>query len=660
MGIERRLDQGLLSSDEIAKLETLSKKIRGNIIEMITLANSGHIGGALGSVETRLLTYYGAKIDPNDPFNLDNDVIIESAGHYSAGAYATLAALGFFPEQDLTHFRQKDSPYEGHVTHKVPGIWWDTGILGQGLSAGTAFSLAQELLGHEDTHIFVLMGDGEQNKGQIIEAARFIPARGLRNITAIIDANNQQLSGPTEYIMPMNISALYKSAGWEVIHIKNPYNITSAWSSLQIGRQRSPTAVIAHTVMGKGIPQIEGDFNYHGKTLPKTQAVSALEHLGLENRFEQLEALRKGPTPTPAERPILIPNINKSKINIYTEPMTCRDAWGRALLNLGKANLQKNGRPKPGCSPVAVIDCDLMSSVKTKKYQDEFPSNFFQVGISEHNAGTLAGAMSVTGVLTFLADFGVLSIDEMFQQHRLTALNNGNLKLISTHCGLDVGKDGKTHQALDYLVLSSHPYWRTFVPADANQTDHIVRYMASNYGCMHLATGRSTLPVITKQNSDEPYFDKSYNFTPGEIDIVRDYGDNVVIFTYGSMSHRAVKIAEKMNNQEINIKVINMPTPVSPSQESIREAITSQTNLIISYEDHYIGPLNNEHSGIAPIIKSSLYGYPYQPEIISLGVRSYGQSGKPNELYKLSNLHEDQLTELIQNRLEKLITSRIF
>ena len=657
--MKRRLDQGDLSSDNISELEQRVNAARGLIIEMTTLAESGHPGGALGRAEIDALIYYGAKIDPNNPFKPGSDIVIDSAGHYSAGTYATLAAIGIIPKKEVaTHFRKTGSRYEGHVTHKVPAIWLDTGILGQGLSAAVGFSLANKLLGYDDVHITVKMGDGEQNKGQVIEAARFAAKYGLGNITVLVDCNGQQLSGPTAEVMPMKIRETYEAARWNVIEVYG-YDLAACWNALRKAKQDGLTAIITNTIMGKGYPPIEGDFNYHGKPLSREQAIEALKGLGLENRFEELEKLRiQEPSNKYLGKPRFEPKINGGEPILYTkeEKTDCRSAWGKALLSIGKANLQEDGRAREEYSPIAVVDCDLKGSVQTKAFGDTFQNNFFQAGIMEHHAASMAGAMSLTEVLTFLSDFGVLSVTEMNQQNRLTAINDGNLKLISTHCGLDVGEDGKTHQALDYLALTNHPRWQTFTPADPNQTDRIVRYMATNYGCMHVAMGRSKVPVITKQGSDEPFFSKDYEFTPGKVDVLRYYGDKVVIYTYGSMAHRAVKAADELNRNGIGVKVLNLATPTSPNTRSVRDAVTEQTELVITYEDHYIGEKEGaENSGMAPIVKGLLYRNKIQPEIKCIGVRDYGLSGKVDELYRVEGLHEDNLCRLVLEKLNQTL-----
>lgn len=634
-----RLDNGSLKSNEISTLEQVANEARVLAIEMTTLAKSGHIGGALGSVEMDAAIFHGASIDTKDPFKRGSDIIVSSAGHYSANHYAVLALGRYLPDKDeaAAHFRKAGSRYEGHVSHKVPTVWWDTGILGQGLSAGVGFALAYKVLGLNDAHVTVKMGDGEQTKGQIMEAARFASAYELDNITVVVDVNDNQLSGPCAKIMPMDIAGNFRTNGWNTIDASGN-DIKSCWSALQKAKKKGLTAILSHTTMGKGVPEIENDYDYHGKPLPEDMAVKAIESLGGENRFYELERLREKDASTrDIGRPRPRINVKTGRSRFYREDTACRNAWGKALEDIFVENTQLIEQ-----SQVVVIDCDLKGSVKTAGIAEDYPNRFFQAGIMEHHAGTMAGAMSVLGVVPFLADFGAFTVSEMYQQQRLNAINDTNLKLVSTHCGLDVGEDGKTHQAIDYLALNNHPNWQTFTPADANQTDRIVRYMAANYGNMHLAVGRSKIPVIRKQGSDEPFFERTYAFEPGRVDKLRDYGNDVVIATYGSMSHRAVEASERLDKMGIKSKVLSLSTPVNPDKEEILKAVTEDTKLVVTYEDHYVGQGNH---GIAPLVKGWLYETSKRPEIASMGVTDFGVSGKSEDVYRHAGLHQDDLVE---------------
>ena len=161
---------------------------------------------------------------------------------------------------------------------------------------------------------------------------------------------------------------------------------------------------------------------------------------------------------------------------------------------MGPRALRTSRRPIPR-TPIAVFDCDLMAFGQDRRVRDGAPGAFVECGVGEHNAATAAASVSVNGVLSFWADFGVFGLDEAYNQQRLDDINDAALKLALTHCGLDVGEDGRTHQCIDYVgALRSMFGWRVIVPADANQTDRAVRAAATMPGCVAVAMGRSKLP----------------------------------------------------------------------------------------------------------------------------------------------------------------------
>jgi transketolase len=161
----RGFETPALSADWQKTLAERARQCRGQIIKMTTVANSGHPGGSMSSLEVYLMLYHFAKVDPRNPYRDDRDRIIISHGHTSPGVYTSLAAAGFFDVYPALHgFRQAGSPFEGHVERSVPGVEWDTGNLGQGLSVGVGKALYAQLSGQK-FHTYVVMGDGEQQKG---------------------------------------------------------------------------------------------------------------------------------------------------------------------------------------------------------------------------------------------------------------------------------------------------------------------------------------------------------------------------------------------------------------------------------------------------------------------------------------------------------------
>lgn len=633
------------------KLLSLVPKVKSKIIHMTSLAASGHPGGPLGATETLLTMVDEMNLDKNNPYDASKDKLVMSAGHYSAGIYATLSALDLVSNKDtiIANFRTLKDVVEGHVTHKFPFIWDSTGHLGYGPAIAAAHALSDKILGYENTRIMCFMGDGEQTKGPIFEAARFIKKYNLNNITIVIDVNSQQLSGATCSIMPMDIEANYKANGFEVVKA-NGHDLNDLKKAFDYAKNSKNNIVIfSNTVMGKGVKECEGTHEYHGKPLKDHK--KGFDELGVDDKFEHYLSIRKSDAVTGfTGRPRLIPKLNDAERIVYTKSTACRQAWGDALVSIGKKTIiDKTGVAKEGYSQIAVFDCDLAGSVGTAGFLKEFPNNFFQSGIQEHSTSIIAGTMSTRGISTWIAMFGVFGHSMGFNEHLLTAINDGNLKLVTTHNSIDVGEDSKTHSPISYLALNNHPGWETYCPADANQTDAIVRYMAANYGNMHLAVGRSALDIITKQGSAEPFYDKDYNFFPENFDILRDYGNDAAIITYGTPVNRAIKAADELMKENINVKVINVSVPGKIAYEAAK--IAAKTRVIVTFEDH------NIYTGVSKTLDPLLLQHHIEsktvPEYqrVNIGMNGYSKSAPAKELYAYFGIDETNLMNKIKENL---------
>ena len=624
-----------LDAETIAHLSGLSQKVRGDILAATTLAASGHPGGSMSSADIYLVLYNFARVNPQDPDWPDRDRIIVSHGHTSPGAYAALARSGFFPaEAAVCGFRLAGAAFEGHVEPHVPGIEWATGNLGQGLSAGCAFALGARLLG-KDWRTYVVMGCGEQQKGQLAEARRFAVKYKLSSLTAIVDYNNRQISGVRELVMPQNIRAGYEADGWDVIEIDG-HDFAQIYGALRkaaLGNKR-PALILANTVMGKGVKFMEGDAKYHGSPLKPDQYKQAVAELGLPDRLEELKKMRESRSFPRVGRELKAPeiSIDPGEPRIYgaADKLDNRSAWGKALLDLFEKNL------KPAEKVLAVFDCDLAVSVKTEAVAKKVPEFFFQGGIQEHNTATIAGALSRLPVRVFFADFGVFGIDETFNQERLNDINHTQLKLVLTHCGLDVGEDGKTHQELNFLGLASNLFgFKVIVPADPNQTDRATRFIASQPGNFLLAMGRSPTPIITDEKGTV-LFGADYKFEYGKIDLLRP-GDQAAIFTMGALAPRAIKAWEMLKAKGVLVKVFNVSCPLELERGKIIEAF--ETGAVITYEDHHEG------TGLGAKIAIAAAGLGLRAKFLRMGVNDYAGSGKPDELYKLQGLAPEKLAD---------------
>lgn len=634
-----------LAPDERGAIEELARRARRDVLAMTTAATSGHLGGALSSVDLYSVLWSCANVSPRTASSPDRDRIVVSHGHTASAVYAVLGNLGYFPIGDaVASFRDAGSPFEGHPNAGLPGVEWCSGSLGQGLSVGCGLALAARMLGRR-YRVFVVMGDGEQQKGQVMEAAEFAAKFRLDNLVGVVDANGLQATGRIEDVMPVDIGARYRAAGWRVIDVDG-HDVGALHDALRprpdaAGR---PTVVIARTTMGSGVSFIEDRYEYHGKVLAEAQLHEALGELGFAppetsraGSRSCLEAV--GPHAAPERIECLI-RAGTPRTYAAGDAVECRTAFGNALVDLVEANTGSDGSTT--APPIAVVDCDLAPSVRTEAVRRAHPSRFVECGIQEHNAASVAAALSSAGVLTFFVEFGVFGIDETWAQHRMSDLNPTSLKVISTHCGLDVGEDGKTHQCVDYVSLPSNLFHAALiVPADANQIDRVTRYVAVTPGTFHVAMGRSKVPVLALASGRPAYAD-GYEFVYGRADWLRD-GSDAAIVTCGTMVHRAVAAHDRLAERGIRVGVLNLSCPLAPDEAALRRA--AATGLVVTYEDH------NTRTGIGGVVAGFLMDNGLAPRFRRLGVTRPGASGKPDDLYRQQGLDTDSLVHVLEEEL---------
>lgn len=639
----KRFEAERLDETSLKKLNELARLARGDILKMTTLAGSGHPGGSMSSIDFYLVLYSYANIHPDSPSDPERDRIVISHGHTSPGVYAALGRVGFFPiEMAIANFRKVGTPFEGHVEKGVPGVEWNTGNLGQGLSAGCGFALSAKIL-KRDFQVFVTMGCGEQQKGQISEARRFAIKYALHNLTAIIDYNCRQISGVTCEIMPQNIRKNYESDGWEVIEIDGHQfqEIYTAFrKALFIDR---PVMILAHTIMGKGVSFMEGKEEFHGRALTPDEYRKAIQELGLDDDLEHYREIREKGEPSYHGRkyPVEPITIQTGTPRNYgkDQKLDNRTAFGNALLDLAKINVQKEG-----VLPIVVFDCDLASSVKTAGFAKEFPDHFFQGGIQEHHTATLAGAISTTPLLSFFADFGVFGVDETYNQHRLNDINETNLKLICTHNGLDVGEDGKTHQCIDYIGVMRNLFgFKIIIPADPNQTDRVIRYVAKTHGNFLVAMGRSPNPILLSEDGS-PYYGGSYEFQYGVADLIRN-GKDGAILTHGAMVYRALLAWEKLKEMGVEVQVLNISCLSDLDLDAILKAC--RTGMVITYEDHHV------QTGLGSLVGNVIAEHGLPTRFRKMGITRYGGSGRPEDLLRREGLDVESLVQTVLEEFKR-------
>jgi transketolase len=266
----------------VPELEQMAATIRCDVIEMICTAQAGHPGGSLSAADVVTALYFRVmRLDPARPDWPDRDRFILSKGHACPVWYAALAERGYFHRSHLGTLRRLNSILQGHPDmNKTPGIDMTAGSLGHGLSAGLGMALSAKLRGR-DYHVWIVVGDGECQEGSVWEAAMAAPKWKLDNLTAIVDLNGLQNDDLVSKVMPVEpMPDKWRAFGWHVLEIDG-HDMAAVVEALETARtvEGRPTAIVAHTVKGKGVSFMEGIAEWHGKAPCEEEAACALEEI---------------------------------------------------------------------------------------------------------------------------------------------------------------------------------------------------------------------------------------------------------------------------------------------------------------------------------------------------------------------------------------------
>jgi transketolase len=630
-----------LTENQIKFLETFSKAARRSIIEMVTNAQSGHPGGSLSSIDY-LSVLYAFVISQTG----ENTVI--SHGHISPAVYSTLANLGYIDREDVVkNFRKIGSKFEGHITRHVPGVVYGTGPLGTGVSAAAGFAMAEKL--KENKNVYALMGDGECQEGQVHEMIHFAKHHKLNNFVLFVDYNKVQLTASIKETLDIDIKKTFEAGHWHVIDIDG-HDYQEIWNALSEAQNITdrPTVILGHTIMGQGIDfmQETGEkhqASWHGKA-PKPEMIEThVEDLALTIAEEGLmqdfrDKYVKWQPKTPEFEEIL----SEVKINTGTpirypaDKLTdCRSAYGNALLDLAKNNPQ-----------IVALTADLKGSVKTDGVSKELPEQYIECGIAEQHMISAAGGMSLDGFIPFASTFGAFISSRAKDQARVNDINHCNVKMVATHCGLSVGEDGPTHQAIDDKnSFAGFFNTRVLEPACPNQCDAIIRYVANHFGNFYVRMGRHKFPIVTKEDGSI-FYDENYKFEYGKSDLIRK-GSDITIVASGPCVHEAIEAAKILEEgsragaPNISVEII----AVSTYNKFDRQVLDSieKTGKLITVEDH------NPESGMGGQLARYLFEKGLAvAEFTSLGSREYQLSGKSSELYAAVGIDAKSIAEKVK------------
>jgi len=649
-----------LSDDHIDSLEKLRIQCASDILAMTTLAGCGHPGGSMSSLHFLILLYANCKLDGKQPMAEDRDRVFISHGHISPGMYSVLSAFGFCDRHEmLVTFRRFGSIFGGHVEMGVPGVEWNTGNLGQGLSAAVGSALGARLavadpardLREQDTspayRVVCAMGDGEQQKGQLAEARRLALKYGCNNLIGFVDRNRLQIGGETDDIMPQQLTQDWGAEGWNVLEVDG-HDWQALYAALraayrgEVADTSRPTVIIANTIMSYGVPSMENLAKWHGQTLPIEACKEAIGVLGGDEQLDALLAERNSREPGPLNHPFPTnppPELDVGPPIVYPldKKTDCRSAYGAVMTELAERNNSDKVR-------VAAFSADLEGSVKLNGFHAKSPAGFIEGGIQEHNSATASGRLSREGYSVFFSTFGIFGVTEVFNQQRLNGFNKSNLKLVCTHCGTDVGEDGPTHQVVDYAGLLRSTFdWDVYVPADPNQCDRIIRNIAGRAGNQFVGMGRSKMTALSTSDGQEPWYNENRDFIPGKADIIRD-GDDGAILAVGPVVGEAQQAHDLIYDRiGKRVRVVNMASLRPFDREAILAA--SDTGYILTAEDHH------PDTGLGGLVSLALADAGRSTRLERAGVHEWPMSGKPAEIYSAFRLDAKGIADRVVRAL---------
>jgi transketolase len=599
------------NQDLIQAIEAMGNRLRIDSIVATAEAGSGHPSTCMSAADlVAAIFFYAMRYDVENPKNPANDRVVFSKGHAAPLLYAAWAEAGAFPVERLKSLRQFTSELEGHPTPRLEWVEVATGSLGQGLSCGVGMAFSTKSLDKIDNRIFVLMGDGEVAEGSIWEAAEIGSYYKLDNVIGLVDVNGLGQSQRTMYGHDTEVyRKRFDSFGWHAITIDGhdiPQIIAALDEAMAV--KGKPTVIIASTKKGKGVSFIEDKEGWHGKALkkgeeadraiaelePKARGSESLKVKPPEGRSSGKAAESSSQSRTPGEIP-------------YTlgQEVATREAYGDALARLGAMN-----------SRVVALDGDTKNSTYSEKFMKAYPDRFFECFIAEQNMVGAAVGLAAMGRIPFASTFACF-LTRAYDQIRMAAISQSNLKLCGSHAGVSIGEDGPSQMALeDFAMMRAIEGSSVLYPSDAVSTEHAVRLAAEAKGIVYIRTTRPKTPVI--YNTDK-------EFALGRAQVVRTSAeDKLTIVAGGVTLFEALAASDQLMAEGINVRVIDLFSVKPIDEETLRASAQETNNLVLAVEDH------SAWGGIGDAVASAVS--PIGVKVNSLGVRELPRSGKPEEL----------------------------
>ena len=588
----------------VETLSGIANQLRIHSITATTAAGSGHPSSCCSAAELVAALFFGhMRYDPKNPHYANNDRFILSKGHAAPLLYAAWVENGYLSAKDLLTLRELSSDIEGHPTPRLPFVDVATGSLGQGLSVGVGMALCARL-DNLDYRTYVLIGDGESAEGSVWEAASLAGINQLNNLVALIDVNRLGQSQATPFGHNLDVyRKRFEAFNWrtEEINGHDMEEIVEVLGAAGLGKQ--PLAIIAKTFKGAGVSFMQDKDGWHGRACTKEEAMQAIAEL--QPKAQSAIGMDiPAPTALPLpknETPSSYPPISYKK----GDKVATREAFGNALARMGEADER-----------LVATDGDTKNSTFSDKFMKKFPNRFFECFIAEQNMVGVATGLGTRGKVPFASTFATF-FTRAHDQIRMAGHSMANLKLVGSHVGVSIGEDGGSQMGLeDIAMMRAIAGSVVLYPSDAVCAEKLMEQMALTRGVAFLRTSRPKTPVI---------YDNNEAFPIGGAKVLRQSAsDRITVVGAGVTLFEALKAADELAKENIQITVIDAYSIKPLAKDIIRGAAQKTNNLVLTVEDHYPeGGLGDAVAG-----ELSLDGI----RVHKLAVYEEPRSGKPEEL----------------------------
>ena len=657
------------------KLKDLSNAIRFLSIDAVQKANSGHPGMPMGmaDVATVLFKYY-LRFNPKNPKWINRDRFVLSAGHGSMLLYSLLYLTGYkkIKIEDIKNFRQVNSICAGHPEYEDnSGIETTTGPLGQGLGNSVGMAIAQKIFEKRfgsdliNNKTYVIASDGDLMEGISHEAMSLAGHLNLKNLIVFFDNNKISIDGPTSLSVSDNYKKRFEGYGWSFQEI-NGHNYKQISKAIEkANKSKKPTIISCKTIIGFGSPNKSGKASSHGAPLGEDEINLVRKKLGWKSKpFEIPDNILN------AWREIGLKGDDlekKWKTNLENKSANIKNEFERLIKGDLSLNFDKvigdeklkffQTRPKMAtrqCSSSvisAITDvlpelvggsADLSGSNNTKTENSivinakNFSGNYIHYGVREHAMGAAMNGIALYGGLIPFGGTFLIFSDYLKPSLRLSAIMNLRVIYIFSHDSIGLGEDGPTHQPIEHLEsLRSVPNLNVFRPADINETIECWEIaLKSKTNPSAIALSRQKLPYVSEHKSGENKCSRGAYVLKGDMNKAK-----VSLIASGSEVEIALEAYEKLNNENIDTKVISVPCYdiFNKQKEDYKKEILGENTFKISIEA-------STESGWKKVVGKNG---------VTLGMSTYGKSGPYKEVYKLFNLTSDEVVKIVKENVLK-------